>query len=125
MRMRQVRSGKPGRKHQNQFPLATVAFYGPDDTRATKVVVAIFKSEDSEPDPMRRWTCGEGDIREDREITAKVREFVERFAPIRVVAAERILGCPHEEGTDYPTGESCPHCPFWSMGGGTPGETIH
>jgi len=31
-----------------------------------------------------------------------------------VVMADRILGCPHEEGTDYPEGEVCPHCPFWA-----------
>jgi hypothetical protein len=26
---------------------------------------------------------------------------------------EAIIGCPHEEGTDYPEGEACPQCPFW------------
>ncbi len=31
-----------------------------------------------------------------------------------VVAPEAILGCPHEEGTDYPEGEACPACPFWA-----------
>jgi hypothetical protein len=30
-----------------------------------------------------------------------------------VAMVEAIIGCPHEEGIDYPTGESCPHCPFW------------
>jgi hypothetical protein len=23
------------------------------------------------------------------------------------------MGCPHEEGEDYPHGEDCPFCPFW------------
>jgi hypothetical protein len=23
------------------------------------------------------------------------------------------LGCPHEEGEDFPHGEDCPFCPFW------------
>lgn len=27
---------------------------------------------------------------------------------------DSILGCPHEEGIDYPEGGSCPQCPFWS-----------
>jgi hypothetical protein len=27
---------------------------------------------------------------------------------------EEINGCPHEEGQDYPLGEVCPACPFWS-----------
>jgi len=24
-----------------------------------------------------------------------------------------VIGCPHEEGIDYPLGEDCPFCPFW------------
>lgn len=23
------------------------------------------------------------------------------------------MGCPHEEGEDFPVGENCPFCPFW------------
>ena len=23
------------------------------------------------------------------------------------------MGCPHEEGEDFPEGEDCPFCPFW------------
>jgi hypothetical protein len=23
------------------------------------------------------------------------------------------MGCPHEEGLDFPVGEDCPFCPFW------------
>ena len=23
------------------------------------------------------------------------------------------MGCPHEEGEDFPLGEDCPFCPFW------------
>jgi hypothetical protein len=26
---------------------------------------------------------------------------------------DRIIGCPHEEGIDYPLGSTCPLCPFW------------
>jgi hypothetical protein len=25
-----------------------------------------------------------------------------------------MLGCPHEEGIDYPEGEACPECPYWA-----------
>ena len=27
---------------------------------------------------------------------------------------DRIIGCPHEEGIDYPDGQACPACPFWA-----------
>lgn len=26
---------------------------------------------------------------------------------------DRIMGCPHEEGIDYPSGQSCPECAYW------------
>lgn len=32
-----------------------------------------------------------------------------------VVMADRIIGCPHEEGVDYPDGSKCPQCPFWAI----------
>ena len=32
----------------------------------------------------------------------------------RVVAmSDGNMGCPHEEGQDFPHGEDCPFCPFW------------
>ena len=30
-----------------------------------------------------------------------------------VVMTDRNMGCPHEEGPDFPQGEDCPFCPFW------------
>jgi hypothetical protein len=30
------------------------------------------------------------------------------------VSHDRIIGCPHEEGIDYPIGRTCPQCPFWA-----------
>ena len=31
------------------------------------------------------------------------------------VMADRIIGCPHEEGVDYPDGSKCPKCPFCAI----------
>ena len=31
-----------------------------------------------------------------------------------VVMSDRIIGCPQEEGVDYPLGHACPRCPFWA-----------
>ena len=39
------------------YPVATVAFYGPDDTRATKVSVGIVADEGADADPVERWFC--------------------------------------------------------------------
>jgi hypothetical protein len=42
-------------------------------------------------------------------------EFLEFFkAHGSVAISEGILGCPHEEGKDFPEGEDCPFCPFWA-----------
>ena len=37
------------------FPVATVAFHGPTDQRASKVVVSIVKAEAAKYDPMEKW----------------------------------------------------------------------
>jgi hypothetical protein len=42
-----------------------------------------------------------------------------------VVMADRIIGCPHEEGVDYPDGEKCPSCPFWATRDRWSGAVLH
>ena len=95
------------------FPIATVAFYGPDDKRATKVAVAIILAEDEDPVELRRWFRDEGDVRHDSEISKEILEFVRTYGAKSIVSPDRIIGCPHEEGVDYAEGGSCPQCPFW------------
>jgi hypothetical protein len=76
---------------------------------ATKIAVAIIPNEGSQPDLLGRWFSETTDIRHDSFIGEKRRNQV------RSVAIEdRILGCPHEEGIDYPEGKSCPQCPSWA-----------
>jgi hypothetical protein len=41
------------------------------------------------------------------------------------VVADRIVGCPHEEGIDYPDGEKCPECPFWATRDRWSGDLLH
>lgn len=94
------------------YPVATIAFYGPDDKRATKVVASIVASEDAEPDPMKKWYADK-DLRNDASILSEIKEFLAEHGPRSVVTPDRIIGCPHEEGKDYPDGQECPLCPFW------------
>ena len=95
------------------YPVATVAFYGPDDGRASKVAVAIVAREGAEPDPLERWFSATGDVRADPAIGRDILAFVQKHEAKTVVMTDRIIGCPHEEGIDYPEGEACPQCPFW------------
>ena len=108
------RLAKRSRRGFRGFPAATVAFYGPDSTRASRVVVTIVPAEDSEPTEQVSFAAAEGDLREDPFVGEKVMAFVEKHGALSVVVAEEILGCPHEEGRDYPEGGTCPSCPFWA-----------
>ena len=97
------------------YPIATIAFYGPDDKLATKVVVSVFLRESSEPDFLERWfSKGDIDVREDLDIGEQILAFLKPHAPRSTVITEGIIGCPHEEGVDYPEGAPCPQCPFWA-----------
>ena len=96
------------------YPVATIAFYGPDDKRASKVAVGILHSEDAEPEAMQRWFAEDGDVRFDPLITREMLEFVQSHAAKSVIMTDSIIGCPHEEGIDYPDGQVCPQCPFWA-----------
>jgi hypothetical protein len=95
------------------YPVATVAFYGPNDKLATKVVVSIILTEGHEPDFLERWFSeGDLDVRYDPAIGEQILTFLKDYAPRSTVVTDRIIGCPHEEGTDYPEGASCPQCPI-------------
>jgi len=93
------------------YPLASVAAYGPDDRRASKVVVTIFVRE-GEDDQMRVWYSDTSDLRTDPTAIGEILAFVEENAVLSVGMPDRIIGCPHEEGVDY-QGEYCPNCRFW------------
>lgn len=98
-----------------KYPLATIIGYGPDHKTATKLVVSIFRKP-GQPDPVaiEKWIVQGGDIRHDPGIAAAVADFIKRHHAVETVTYDRLLGCPHEEGIDYPTGGVCPHCPFWA-----------
>jgi len=96
------------------YPIATVAVYGPDNKRASKVAVGIVAAQDQEPVALERWFSDVTDVREDKQIQAAILEFLKLHQPKSVVVIDRIIGCPHEEGKDYPEGESCPMCPYWA-----------
>jgi len=107
------------------YPLGTVALYGPNDRLATKVAVGIVLGEDDEPSELRRWRSGGEDIRGDAEIERGIIDFLREHQVKSVVMTDRIIGCPHEEGIDYPEGETCPECPFWADRDRWTGELLH
>ena len=99
------------RGHQG-YPVATVAFYGPDDRRASKVVLGILRYEGAKPD-LEKWMSETGDLRHDKAILQMILQRLREHGVQSVAMMDRIIGCPHEEGIDYPDGQACPQCTFW------------
>ena len=94
--------------------MGPVAFYGPDNTRATKVAVGVVRTENAEPTHLERWFSGDRDVRTDAAIGKAILEFLRGHEVRSVALTGGIIGCPHEEGVDYPEGQTCPQCPFWA-----------
>jgi hypothetical protein len=94
------------------YPMASVAFYGPDNKRATKVVLGIVTHEGAEPQ-LYKWFSESKDIRYDPAIQLAILSRIQEHSAASVIMSENLFGCPHEEGTDYPEGEACPLCPYW------------
>src|ERR1700688_5022619 len=60
------------------YSVATVAFYGPDESSATKVSVGIVMHEGADADPLERWFCKTTDARTDPEITEAIVRFIDQ-----------------------------------------------
>lgn len=93
--------------------VGTIAFYGPDNRQASKVVVGIMPDGADEITALEKWHEKELDVRVDPAIGREVEAYLKQHDVRRVGVADGIIGCPHEEGVDYPEGEECPECPFW------------
>jgi hypothetical protein len=96
------------------YPVATINFYGPTSDFATKVAVGIVKNEGGDVDALERWFSETTDARSDRAIGSAILDFIKAHDVKTVAMSDGLLGCPHEEGTDYPEGQSCPQCPYWA-----------
>ncbi len=111
---RMVSLKKKAKRGFRGYPVATIAFYGPDDRLATKVAVGIVADESDEVVQLERWFSEESDVRLDPDILQMITEFIRLHGACTVVMTDGIIGCIHEEGIDYPDGEHCPKCPYWA-----------
>ena len=101
---------KRAKKQFHGYPMATVIYYGPTNQVATKVVISIHDERD-EIIEQQKW-FSEKDLRWDEEINSQILDFINCQHAQSVAMPDKILGCPHEEGIDYPNGEVCPECPY-------------
>jgi hypothetical protein len=119
-----TRLRKKARRGLRGWPLATIAFYGPNLSQATKVTVGIVLSENGEVTELRDWKVDRGDIRTDTGIAREILEFVEERQVLSVAMTDGIIGCPHQQGIDY-EGEWCPVCAFWRGRDRFTGQSAH
>src|SRR5258707_4572663 len=96
---------KKARRGFRGYPIATIAFYGPDNTRASKVAVGIVRAEGAEPEMTRLFT-DEGDIRKDREIGDEILKLLNAHEVQSIFVQEEIFGCLHELGIDNQDGQT-------------------
>jgi len=75
------------------YPVATIAFYGPDDRRATKVALGIiFDEDDDTPREMNRWFSEKGDIRRDAAVFEAMFRLTQSRGVRSVAMPEETLG---------------------------------
>ena len=115
---------KKARKGLRGWPIATIAFYGPNLSQATKVAVGIVPSENAEVQELRNWKVDRGDVRADPNIAREIFEFIEQHGVLSVAMTDSIIGCPHQQGIDY-EGEWCPVCEFWHGRDRFTGQTVN
>lgn len=117
---------KKARRKSAEYPVATIAYYGPDDQFASKVVVGIILTEkDEQAAEVKKWFSSGIDVREDQFILQEMLAYIQEKGARRVTMVDRIIGCPHEEGIDYPLGQACPECPFWANRDRWTGELLN
>lgn len=104
------------RKHRKQqkppkYPIGTVALYGPDGNTTTKIAAAVIVRDGAGP-ILKRWVAA--DVTTNPKVQQELKAFFEQHGVKSVAMADRNMGCPHEEGEDFPHGEDCPFCPWWT-----------
>lgn len=93
-----------------EYPIGTVALYGPDDKRTTKIAAGVIRHDGAEA-MIERWVAT--DVTTNPKVQKEIQAFFKKHGVKSVAMSDGNMGCPHEEGKDFPHGEDCPFCPFW------------
>jgi hypothetical protein len=100
-----------GKNNTDQkYPIGTLIYYGPDDQTVTKITAGVVLGEDQIP--VRRQWYGDN-VTTNPVVIAELGKFFQEHGVTKVVMTDKVVGCPHEPGIDYPIDQECPYCPFW------------
>lgn len=115
------------------YPRATLAYYGPTNSVATKVVVRIIPFEGADHAAEGTWfSRGDyADVRHEQSTFEPIQDFMKSHNVKKVEILRRtaeglkpdedlpeeamgdVVGCPHDEGIDFPAGDYCRRCRYW------------
>lgn len=101
------------KKVRTDFRTGTIAYYGPNDKNRYKIVVGITVAAGRNFIETRKWSSESKDIKNAKHVLEEIAAYLNLSRVNSVVRIERVIGCPHEVGIDYPEGMTCPVCPFW------------
>ncbi len=107
----QKRISKKVKRGFQGYPIITISYFGPNEDLATKVSVGFIEEENADAQ-FEKFNTVE-DVRNDVVVQSTIVKIIDRSAVKTVSLMEKIVGCPHEEGIDYPEDEDCPDCEFW------------
>jgi SEC-C motif len=85
---------------QPKYPIGTVALYGPDDKTTTKIAAGVILHYGAEA-IIQRWVAT--DVTTNPKVQQEMRDFFLKHGVQSVAMSDGNMGCPHEEGEDFPT----------------------
>src|SRR5262249_21608475 len=113
--------GQTSASQQAQFPIGTVALYGPDDKTTTKIASGVILHVGAEAILMR-WVATE--VMTNPKVRQEMKDFFLQHGVKSVAMSQDNMDCPPEEGEDFPQREDCSFSPFWKRKQGSKaGET--
>lgn len=98
-------------EEKENYPIGILAYFGPDDKKITKAVAVIVPDRTSPPS-YQSWTSPS--LETDKNVAMEIGQYFTKNAVKEVIMTDGVVGCPHNEGIDFPMGEQCPYCPFWA-----------
>ena len=98
-------------EEKKDFPIGVLAYFGPDDKQISKVVAVIIPDKINSPQ-YKSWKTESFET--DTKVAKEIGQYFLEHMVKEVVMTDGVVGCPHDEGVDYPTGQPCPYCPFWT-----------
>jgi len=98
-------------EQKENFPIGILAYFGPSDQQITKAVAIVIPNKTASP-LYKSWTTPA--IKTDSRVATEIGQYFLENNVKEVVMTDGVVGCPHDEGIDFPMGEQCPYCPFWA-----------